>query len=132
MKEELKKIRKALKEEKDVIFAYVYGSLGRGETDFGDIDIAVFSDRSIKDNLNYEVNLSRRLERVVGKPVETRIINSMPLLLKSRLLKEGKLIFSRNRKKLLNFETNLISEYLDFSYLMREFDKKRLGNYGLR
>lgn len=131
MKEELKRIRKALKKENGLRFAYIYGSLGRGERDFSDIDIAVFSDKYLN-SPNYEIGLSKRLGRLVGKPVDIRIINSMPLLLKSRLLKEGKLIFSRNRKKLLNFETNLISEYLDFSYLMREFDKKRLGNYGLR
>lgn len=132
MNKELKNIKKALEKEKGIVFAYIYGSLGRGEKDFGDIDIAVFSDKPPKNSLNYEIDLAKRLEEVIGKTVETRIINSMPLLLKSRLLKEGKLIFSRNRKKLLNFETMLMSEYLDFSYLMKEFDEKRLKKYGIR
>ncbi len=135
-KREQARLKKALRkilerEEKNVLFAYVYGSFGRGEHDFKDIDIAVFLKKAPTQATDYEIKLAKKLERVTGKPVDVRLINSMPLLLKSRLMKEGGLLFSRDMKATLNFETFLMGEYLDFSHLMREFDRRRLERYGI-
>lgn len=120
------------KEEKNVLFAYVYGSFGRGEHGFKDIDIAVFLKRVPLQAMDYEAKLAKKLECVTaGRPVEVRLINSMPLLLKSRLMKEGALLFSRDMKATLNFETFLMGESLDFSHMMKEFDRRRLERYGI-
>lgn len=129
---DLKQIKKALEADKNIVFAYVYGSVGRREKDASDIDIAIFLKKVPINTLIYEHTISTKLERAAKKPVSARIINTMPLLLKSRVLKEGRLIFSSNRKKLLDFETLLMGDYLDFSRLMNEFDEKRLERYGLR
>lgn len=119
------------KEEKNVLFAYVYGSFGRGEHGFKDIDIAVFLKRVPLRAMDYETKLAKKLEAAAGKPVDVRAINSMPLLLKSRLMKEGALLFSRDMKATLNFETFLMGESLDFSHMMKEFDRRRLERYGI-
>lgn len=119
------------KEEKNVLFAYVYGSFGRGEKNFKDIDVAVFLKRVPSQAMDYEIKLAKKLEVAAGKPVDVRIINSMPLLLKSRLMKEGGLLFSRDMKATLNFETFLMGDSLDFSYMMKEFDRRRLERYGI-
>lgn len=128
----LQKIKMSLKTEKNVLFAYVYGSFARGEKDYGDIDIAVFLGKIPKNSAPYEAKLGQKLERQTEKPVEVRIMNSMPLLLKSRVFKDGKTIFSRNKKARVSFETALMSSYLDFSHLMQEFDQRRLERYGIR
>ena len=127
----LGKIKKSLRAEKNVLFAYVYGSFGRGEADFSDIDIAVFLSKIPKNSAPYEAKLGQKLEKETGKPVEVRIMNSMPLLLKSRVFREGKTVFSRNKKARVSFETALMSSYLDFSHLMQEFDQRRLERYGI-
>ncbi len=127
----LQNIKKTLRKEKNVLFAYVYGSFARGEPDYSDIDIAVFLKKVPKNSANYEAKLKQKLEQG-GKPVEVRIMNSTPLLMKSRVLKEGKTIFSRNKKLRIGFETSLMSQYLDFSHLMQEFDQRRLERYGVR
>lgn len=132
MEKELEIIKKVLEREKNVAFAYVYGSFGRKEKNFRDIDIAVFLKTVPKDGFGAETRLARKLEGRAGKPVEVRTINSMPLLLKSRLMKEGRAIFARNRQELLNFETSSMCECLDFSHLMKEFDERRLERYGIR
>ncbi len=130
LKEALRKLLE--KEEKNVLFAYVYGSFGRGETNFKDIDVAVFLKKvPSQATMDYEIKLAKKLEVVAGKPVDVRIINSMSLFLKSRLMKEGGLLFSRDMKATLNFETFLMGESLDFSYMMREFDRRRLERYGI-
>ncbi|MCK5233244.1 MAG: nucleotidyltransferase domain-containing protein [Candidatus Aenigmarchaeota archaeon] len=122
----------SLKSDKNVLFAYVYGSFARGEKDFSDLDIAVYLKKIPRGIVLYERRLAKALEKETGKPVDVRIINSMPLLLKSRLLKEGALIFSRNQKARIAFETALISSYLDFSHIMKEFNEKRLERYEIR
>ncbi len=124
------KIGSLLKKERGLLFAYAYGSFGRGEKDFADIDIAVFMGRMPKNCVNFEANLGRKLERAAGAPVEVRIINSMPLLFKSRILKDGKVLFSRSAAARIGFETDTICKYLDFSHIMKEFDKTRLKRYG--
>ncbi len=130
LKEALRKLLE--KEEKNVLFAYVYGSFGRGERDFKDIDVAVFLKKvPSQATMDYEIKLAKKLEVAAGKPVDVRIINSMPLLLKSRLMKEGGLLFSRDMKATLSFETFLMGECLDFSHLMEEFDRRRLERYGI-
>ncbi|MBU4245550.1 MAG: nucleotidyltransferase domain-containing protein [Nanoarchaeota archaeon] len=127
----LEKIKKAFRTEKNVLFAYVYGSFGRGEKDYSDIDLAVFLKKIPKNSAPYEAKLGQKLEKETGKPVEVRIMNSMPLLLKSRVFKEGKTVFSRNKKARVSFETALMSRYLDFSYIMQEYDQRRLERYGI-
>ncbi len=122
----------SLKSDKNVLFAYVYGSFARGEKDFSDVDIAVYLKKIPRGLVLYERRLAKDLEKETGKPVDVRIINSMSLLLKSRLLKEGTLIFSRDQKARVSFETALISRYLDFSHIMKEFNEKRLERYEIR
>lgn len=127
----LGKIKKSLKTEKNVLFAYVYGSFARGEPDYSDIDIAVFLKKIPKNSADYEAKLGQKLGRQTKKPVEVRIMNSMPLLLKSRVFREGKTVFSRNKRARVSFETELMGQYLDFSRLMREYDQRRLERYGI-
>lgn len=122
----------SLKSDKNVLFAYVYGSFARGEKDFSDLDIAVYLKKDPRGIVLYERRLAKALEKETGKPVDVRIINFMPLLLKSRLLKEGTLIFSRDQKARIAFETALIGSYLDFSHIMKEFNEKRLERYEIR
>jgi predicted nucleotidyltransferase len=127
-----KRIKDVLKKDKNILFAYVYGSFGRGEKDFTDVDIAVFVKEVPRRYFEYKNKLALKLEEILNKPVEVRIINKLPLLFVSRIIKEGKVIFSRDNKQRIKFETIMTSKYLDFSYLMREYDKIRVERYGVR
>jgi len=109
-----KKIKDVLKKDKNIVFAYVYGSFGRGEREFSDIDIAVFVKRVPERCVEYENKLAIKLEKLIKKPVEVRVMNKLPLLLTSRIIKEGKLIFSRDEKQSVKFETIMMSMYLDY------------------
>ncbi len=124
------KLGSLLKKERGLLFAYAYGSFGRGEKDFSDIDIAVFVRRQPRNSAEYEAVLGRKLEKISGVPVDVRIINSLPLLLKSRILKEGKTIFSRDNVTRAGFEADIMCKYLDFNHHMKMFDRKRLERYG--
>ena len=131
MEEVEKKIKKVLEKERNVIFAYIFGSFARGEKDYSDIDLAIWVRKVPKNVFKYESRIAGRLEKELKRQVEVRILNNLPLLLKSRIVKEGRLVFSRDKIFSAKFEGMTISEYLDFSYLMEEYNRIRAKRYGI-
>jgi hypothetical protein len=50
-------------------------------------------------------------------------------LIISEVLRNGKLIFSRDEKCRVKFETASLSNILSFNELMKEFEKRRFERY---
>ena len=126
----IEKIKKVLEKEKRVQFAYLFGSFAKNKKYAHDVDIAVYVKGKIP--TNFERKLALKLEKVVGKPVDVIVINNKPLLTIGEVLKASELIFSKNEKLRIRFETEKIGEYLDFNELMKEYDKMRFERYGIR
>lgn len=130
-----KKISKILKKEKNILFAYIFGSYARKEaTEGSDVDIAVFLKEPdvIEKDPKFEVKLALKIERAIKRPVDVRIINNRPLTFINQILKNGKLLFSKSEKERINFETKMFNLYSDFHHLMKEYDEKRFERYGVR
>lgn len=129
--ETLIKISRDLERNKGIIFAYLYGSAARGEMrEDSDVDIAVFIETPEEEPL-LEAQLSLELEKIAKRSVDVRIINHLPAIFIHQVLKNGKLLFSKDDKLRVDFEVRKTDEYLDFLPLMREYDKKRLERYGI-
>lgn len=129
------KISKVLKKHKNILFAYVYGSFARGEERAdSDIDVAIFLKNPdiIEKNPKFEVVLALEIEKVLNRPVDVRILNDKSLVFINQVLKHGKLLFSSDEKERINFEIRTIDLYLDFNYLMKEYNKRRFERYGIR
>jgi uncharacterized protein len=126
----LSKIRKILKKEKQIAFAYLFGSYLQNPEYSNDIDIAIFVKN--KPKLGYELELSLKIEKEIKKSVEIIVLNDKPLLIISEVLRNGKLIFSRDEKSRVKFETENLSNILSFNELMKEFDRMRFERYGIR
>jgi hypothetical protein len=124
------KISKILSKERDILFAYIFGSYARGEArKESDIDIAIFlKDSDIgKEDPYFEVNLALEIEKETGlKNVEIVIIDNKPLRFLNQVLRYGKLIFSRDEKKRLKFETFITKSYIDFKPFYKEYDEMRV------
>ena len=110
--------------------AYLSGSL-RERTSFGqirDVDVAVLLMDQIKADqfLDYQLyflsELSKRLE---SDSIDVVILNQASLLLKLQVIKYGQILFSRNEKQRVSFETQAVMDYLDF----KKFDD--LQNHAL-
>lgn len=125
----LQKIGKILEKEKNIAFAYVFGSYLINPEYSNDIDIAVFVKNKVK--LDYELELALKIEKEIKKSVDVVILNGKPLLLISEVLRSGKLILSRNERLRVNFETSMLSNIFDFNELMKEFNQKRFERYGI-
>ncbi len=99
--------------------AYLAGSLSN-RTSFGhltDVDIAILLMDQIKADqfLDYQLyffsELAKRLE---SDTIDVVILNQASLLLKSQVIKYGQILFSRDEKQRVSFETKAVMEYLDF------------------
>ncbi len=49
----------------------------------------------------------------------------------SEIFRKGKLIFSRDEKLRVKFETFKLAEVLEYNELMKCFDERRFGKYGV-
>ncbi|MEM5802081.1 MAG: nucleotidyltransferase domain-containing protein [Candidatus Aenigmatarchaeota archaeon] len=126
----LEKIKKILEKERKIIFAYLFGSFLKYPKYSQDLDIGIFVKGKVK--LNYELELALKIEKVVNKSVDVIILNDKPLIVVSEVLRNGKLIFSKDDKLRVKFETSMLRDILYFNELMKEYDKKRFERYGIR
>lgn len=99
--------------------AYLAGSLST-RTSFGhltDVDIAILLMEQIKSDqfLDYQLyffsELAKRLE---SDNIDVMILNQASLLLKLQVIKYGQILFSRDEKQRVSFETKAVMDYLDF------------------
>jgi uncharacterized protein YutE (UPF0331/DUF86 family)/predicted nucleotidyltransferase len=99
--------------------AYLAGSLAN-RTSFGhlsDVDIAILLMDQIKSDqfLDYQLyffsELARRLE---SESIDVVILNQASMLLKLQVIKYGQILYSRDEKQRVMFETKAVMDYLDF------------------
>ncbi|GCE13286.1 type VII toxin-antitoxin system HepT family RNase toxin [Tengunoibacter tsumagoiensis] len=104
--------------------AYLAGSLSN-RTSFGhlsDIDVAILMMDQIKAEqfLDYQLYfLSELAKRLESDMIDVVILNQASLLLKLQVIKYGQILFSRNEKQRVSFETKAVMDYLDF----KKFDE---------
>ncbi|MEM5778447.1 MAG: nucleotidyltransferase domain-containing protein [Candidatus Aenigmatarchaeota archaeon] len=124
----MESISKVLKKHKEIVFGYLYGSVAKDQCKKdSDIDIGIFLKEDFKKDINYEIKLAMEIEEKTNlKNVEVVVLNNKNLRFVNQVLKYGKLIFSRDEKKRIAFETLMLKKYIDFKPHFIEYDKMRL------
>lgn len=120
------KINPIFKKDKDILFAYVFGSQASGKTDFeSDVDIAVFLDKKrVKDLFEKRLFLMGILEGAFKKQTEVIILNEQKsIFFKFVIIKEGKVIFERSHSKRVDFELATVEEYYDYKPFLDAYNK---------
>lgn len=125
----LARVREFLIRSPQVKFAYVFGSLVRGDVGpLSDIDIAVFLDRRVS-IFNYRLRLMESLARELGTECFDLVtLNDAPIVLRYEVIRGGRVI-KEDRKRRIAFEARTLSEYLDSEHLrrtQREYLKRQL------
>jgi uncharacterized protein YutE (UPF0331/DUF86 family)/phage pi2 protein 07 len=99
--------------------AYLAGTLSN-RTTFGhltDVDIAILMMDQIKADQFFDYQLyflSELAKRLETDSVDVVILNQASLILKLQVIKNGQILFSRNEKQRISFETKAVMDYLDF------------------
>jgi uncharacterized protein YutE (UPF0331/DUF86 family)/predicted nucleotidyltransferase len=105
--------------QSQVSAAYLTGSLA-GRAAFGhltDVDIAVLLMEQIKSDqfLDYQFYLFAELaKRLESDTIDVVILNQASLLLKLQVIKYGQILYCRDEKQRVAFETRAVMDYLDF------------------
>ena len=127
-REIIDRLPKLLSEEKDIVFAYLHGSI-LSVPNYNDIDIGIYLDKSIIKDINpvdYQISLSLRLERHFKSPVDIKILNISPLSFRYHVSK-GHLLFCRNDLIREEFLCRTWSEYFDFKPVSQIYLKESLS-----
>ena len=123
-----------LKERKEIIAAFLYGSF-LSSHNYNDIDIALLLDEKFEVKLFYKENLELELEQGLKekmgiiKPIDIQILNKKSIRFINTVLKSSILIVSNSDAKRVQFESNKLTEYLDFKPYLDYYDEMRRLRY---
>ncbi len=112
MEKPLKKLIEKARKDKDILAVSLFGSFARGEKNYGDIDVCLFL-RGKKPN---KVISKKKLEYVseFGDRFDIQIFQQLPLYIRERVLREGKILLSKNTDLLYDIAIAFIKEYEDY------------------
>jgi predicted nucleotidyltransferase len=118
------RLRQSLEHDKDILFAYVYGSVVHDpDVPGGDIDLVVYLKPSeMKEYIKKEAELTAFLISLLETDeIDLRILNVLPLVLQYRILKEGILVLSRDETERVEFETSVIMRFFELKPYLDEY-----------
>lgn len=130
MKRNIDEIREILEEyfqkkHPEIELAYIFGSIAQERANvLSDIDIAIILDKEqINERLyryGYKAEILTDLIKLLKTDnVDLVILNEANSLLRHRVLYSGKLIYSKNEKKRIQFQVDAINRYNDFKQLIK-------------
>lgn len=134
----LELLKKSLSLDKELVFAYVFGSYGLEKTGpLSDVDIALYlvsAERIWKKKMELIGDITSILKT---DEVDLVILNEAPLFLCCQILRTGKLLFSTDEPLRINFISNVYDMYCDTEPLRQSAQENLLarireGRIGLR
>ncbi len=112
------RLTRALKPRPEVLDAYLCGSQARGDAGaLSDIDVAVFIDEDLAEPgpYGYDAELITDLMTELGtNDIDVVLLNQAPPLLYHRVLRDGKLLVTRDLAATTTRAGYALSRYLDF------------------
>lgn len=120
--------REVLARDGNVLFAYLFGGLARGEAKpLSDVDIAVYL-RNPGNQAEYKLDLFSRLSEALGTAeLDLVILNNAPLSLAGRILQNRQVLTDKEPSRRHSFESLTLREFFDFRYKEEAFFRKRYG-----
>jgi predicted nucleotidyltransferase len=103
--------------------AYVFGSVARGEDSAGsDVDVALLLANDPRPDLaSQHGDLASALERRLARRVDLVILNTAPVDLIHRVLRDGVLVLDRDPAARVRFEVRARNDYFDLLPFLRRY-----------
>jgi predicted nucleotidyltransferase len=106
-----------------VVAVYLYGSRARGTaTDASDVDVGVLLAQDPAPTLEgLGLDREAELERLLGLPVQIVVLNRAPPDLIHRVLRDGRLLVERDRKRRIAFEVLARNRFFDLQPILKAY-----------
>jgi predicted nucleotidyltransferase len=110
----------------EVLFAYLFGSFGKGKHfPLSDVDIAVYlKEPSDAPEKKMEI-LGTLIDILQTDEIDLVVLNSAPLPLRMRILESKKVVVDREPFLRHHYESLTMREYFDFSILEKQILNRR-------
>lgn len=113
-----------------VVASYLFGSFALGTyTPLSDIDIAVLFDKDLSQEIVEELEneiLDGLMKIFKTDEIDLVVLNSAPLSVRYGVLETAKIIYCSNIEKTVDFQTEVVSKYLDIKPYREEFYREFL------
>ena len=121
-------VRKALAEDENVIFAYLFGGLAAGRANpLSDVDIAVYV-KDTGDLADYKLSLFDRLTDALGTTeLDLVVLNTAPISITGRILQNRQLLVDKEPFKRHLYESLTLREFFDFLIMEEALFTRRYG-----
>jgi len=104
-----------LKRNREIEAVYLFGSyVKKNVKPFSDIDICVITERNISKKVKEEI-LSNS-----SKKIDISMFWDLPLVIRFRVIKEGKLLYKKDDLKLQRIKIDTFKSYLDFQPIIKK------------
>jgi predicted nucleotidyltransferase len=119
-----RRLRERLEREPDVLVAYLYGSQARGRAGpLSDVDVAILL-REDGDLFQRRLDLIGAVSEVTGSDAaDVVLLNEIPVALGYRVLRDGKVLVSRDERARIGYFVRTVDRYLDMAPMRRALDE---------
>jgi hypothetical protein len=105
-----------LAQQPSIVVAYVFGSVARGDaTHLSDVDIGILLEPGIdaQGSIERQLDLMVALDTFASQEVQVTILNRAPPILTYQVIREGVLLYERDRAERVAFEVKAMKIYFD-------------------
>jgi len=111
-----------------IIAAYLFGSVARGTASArSDVDVAVLY--AVAPPVTLEglpLDLESRIGKLVGRPAQVIVLNTAPVGLIHRVLRDGVLLLDRDPSARIRFEVRTRNEFFDLQPILARYRRQPL------
>jgi uncharacterized protein len=110
----------------EIVAAYLFGSVARGTAGArSDVDVAVLYATAPPATLEgLPFDLEGRIEYLVKRPVQVIVLNTAPVDLVHRVLRDGVLLLDRNPSLRIRFEVRRRNEFFDLQPILARYRRR--------
>ncbi|MGH7555305.1 MAG: type VII toxin-antitoxin system MntA family adenylyltransferase antitoxin [Longimicrobiales bacterium] len=115
---------RALDPERDILFAYLFGSMAKGHTGASsDVDVAVSlrNGEGVAARVDRALALEGSLEETLRRPVQVVVLDDAPLDLRHNVLRHGPIILTRDEPARHRVYVDHTRQYYDMEHARRIF-----------
>jgi uncharacterized protein len=119
IQEMLDRIVETAKRDEQVLAVLLFGSAARGEgSAISDLDVCFV----LETNRYMPLDLSeKKLEYLAAFDADIQVFQQLPIYMKQRALRDGKVLFCRDEDTLYQLAFGVIREYSHYEHIYREY-----------